>query len=475
MSHPPNIRPPLPDPMRPRQRRPAAAVAGIRRRHSILRLGLAAVCLLAAALQSTACSVTQSPAEAQPAGIQPASTPEADAASQRTAASPAQSAPLVTPVATAALIRPAAWSPDSRWLAYRASSQEQLDAAAGEAPEATWAFYDAVRGDACSRPDIEPVWNLTWEAPSVLLLSTSVDVRRSAPCGPLEPASPAPPSEAIAPAAASANGAFAARTDLLSAQAGVLHLQTTLTDLAEQRDVVQVEWSIDERLGDLGLGGEWIGPATFLIYESLEQGPLLLETSGTVVAVLPDRLGIDVIPSILGPEAYGWIARPSINTAAGTYHLLLSGVGQEANFPMAVLYHSEDGSHETLPYRHSWRDGFTPDGLWLLMDARPNEAGYETHQVWLRPLDTRTGEWVMLAERLDSDLWPPDMKSYAWQQGSQVHWQTFPAGDPLGTWEVAPYSARPAMISPDGCRLAAEGNIPGDWPAALFVWGRCSG
>ncbi len=208
------------------------------------------------------------------------------------------------------------------------------------------------------------------------------------------------------------------------------------------------------------MGGEWVGPSTFLLYETLEHGPLLLETTGAVRSVLSDLLGIRSVPSILGPEAYGWIARPSIDTATGSFHLLLSGVGEEARFPLAVLYHAEDGSQETLPYRHPWSDEFAPDGRWLLMDARPDDAGYEAHQVWIRPLEAADGDWTLLADRLDSDLWSLDMASYAWQHGSMVGWRTFPTGDLLGEWNTAPYAARPAMISPDGCRLAAEGNYP---------------
>ena len=336
-------------------------------------------------------------------------------------------------------------------------------------------LYDAIGNQSCTRADIEPEWHLTWEAPATLHLTTPDGVRRGGPCSAPGPVSTMQPSEPAAPSATSADGVFVAQTQILSTEAGVLHLQTTITDRAQQRAVVQVEWSIDERLGNLGLGGEWVGPSTFLLHETLEHGPLLLETTGAVRSVLSDLRGIRCVPSILGPEAYGWIARPSIDTATGSFQLLLSGVGEEARFPMAVLYHAENGSQETLPYRHPWRDGFTPDGRWLLMDARPDDAGYDAHQVWMRPVDAVGGGWTVLADRIESDIWSPDLASYAFQHGSVLRWQTFPSGELFGQWELAPYAARPVGTSPDGCRLAAEGNVAGEWEYAHFAVDRCSG
>ncbi len=472
MSDPRKGIPPLPEPDGLRQRRRLIASASPESRRVTLRAMLASLCLLAVGLQAAACRTEPSPARPVSAESHPAPTvgiaPAEDVL-------PTQPVAVATPVATAALIRPAIWSPDNRWLAFRASTQSQVEAAAGETPEATWRLYDALAETICSLPDIGPDWQLAWEGPDMLLLSSSDGLRRSAPCAAPGPASPVPASEPATTAAISADGAFAAQTDTLSTKPGVVRRQTTITDLAQQRVVVQAEWSIDERIGALGLGGEWVGPSTFLLYETAERGPLLLETSGEVQAVLSDLLQIHEVPSITGPDAYAWVARPAIDPAGPSFHLLLSGVGEEVRFPMAVLYHSKDGSHETLPYQHPWRDGFTPDGRWVLMDARPDDEGYEAHQVWIRPTDARTADWVVFADRLDNDLWSADMNSYAWQRGSQVHWQTFPAGEALGRWDVSPYAARPALISPDGCRLAAEGSIPGEWSAGLFVWDRCSG
>ena len=389
--------------------------------------------------------------------------------------SPTPTASAATPVATAALLRAVRWSPDSRWLAYLETDQAQLDQAIGAPPESTWVLYDATTGRSCTRPEIGVEWQLAWEPPATLHLTTPEGVRRSEPCGPLGPLSPSSGSATNQAAAGSPGGEFTAQTERLSADSGVLRLRTTLTNLARGTIVAQAAWTIDERLGDMGLGGEWVGPSTFLLSETLQQGPLLIETSGAVRPVLPDLFGLDSVPSILGPDAYGWVARPSIDWDAGVFHLLLSGVGEEAGFPPALLYHSQDASVETLPYRYPWRGGFTPDGRWLLMDARPEDAGYEAHQVWTRPLENREDDWLLLADRVDGDAWAPDMTSYAWLDGSRVSWRTFPEAQALGEWDADPYAAHPALISADGCRLAAEGNIPGTWDAGLFIWDRCTG
>jgi hypothetical protein len=385
---------------------------------------------------------------------------------------PSAAIPHTTSRATAASLRVEGWSPDSQWLAFRTSTQAQVDAAPGGLPEAEVVVLEAGTGRTCRRSDIPAAARLSWESPHTLLIAGSEGIQRWEPCGP-----PGPRTmmlmEPAASAARSSEGTYLAGTQERSHKSGILYLRTTITDIARGSVAGQVDWSVDERLGDLGLGGEWIGPTTFLLYETRERGPLLLETTGEVRPVLSDPLGVSPVPSPAGSGAYTWVAHPVIGAAQPGYHLLLSGLGEEAEFPLARLLHAESGRLETLPYRFPWRAGSTPDGRWLMMDARPDAGGYETHQIWIRPLEDINGQWTLLADRPDSDTWAPDMDSYAWQRGTHVVWQAFPSGAALSEWDVSPYAARPASISPDGCRLAAEGVVPGEWRAALFVWDRC--
>ncbi len=278
----------------------------------------------------------------------------------------------------------------------------------GTWPDGALRLYETSTRQPCVRAGIGSDCQLKWEPPDTLVLTSPDHIRRARPCDPFIQGSESAPRHPLPiSGTTSKDGALLAETRLDSTDSGILRLRTILMDRARQSEIARVDWSIDECLGDLGLGGEWVGPSTFLLYETLDRGPLLLEASGEVTALLPEILGLAAVPSITGPEGYGWMARPALDPSRAGFHLLLSGVGNEEAFPLAHLYHRENGRLEMLPYQHPWRGGFSPDGQWLLMDARPDDQGYEAHQVWIRPVDAIGGEWALLAERADADLWSP--------------------------------------------------------------------
>jgi hypothetical protein len=47
-----------------------------------------------------------------------------------------------------------------------------------------------------------------------------------------------------------------------------VNISTTILSISSGQVVNTVNWSIDERLGELGLGGEWVTDSQFLIYET---------------------------------------------------------------------------------------------------------------------------------------------------------------------------------------------------------------
>jgi WD40 repeat protein len=380
------------------------------------------------------------------------------------------------PLATAPAIRFAGWSPDSRWVAYWASSQEDVkDSAAYGSPAGTLHFVGAETGQICAASGIvarDRTAGVHWSADGAVVIITADGVFTGRPCQ-AEPYTPlvdyvaqdGPQSDP----ARSPDGRYRAATMLTGSQGGILTFETTLTARDGSQPLQLATWQIDERLGDYDLMGQWISQKQFLVYETLTEGPLILDVDEGIISVLSDLFGLTEVPSILDDRGFGLRAVAATSEEAQTYHLLLTGVGQEDSFPATMLYHAESGVVETLPYRYAWWTPFSADRQWLLMDERPNVDGYESHAIWIRGFEDVDGEWQLLATGVDSLLWSTDGTEMAFNDDAHITWQTFPDAASIGSWDTGEYWTRPVGWSPSGRFLAAEGNMPGEWKHGLFV------
>jgi hypothetical protein len=389
----------------------------------------------------------------------------------------------VEPFAAAAYIRFEGWSPDSRWLAYWLSSQEDVDhQLPGAMPGGTLHFADVATGQTCAAPQFHSETDqaacVDWVVDGRVVVVMGGQAFQGAPCqskpfaalADYAPAGEAPPGPALSP-----DGRQRAATALVSSANGVLTFQTILTDTVEMRPVQSVRWQIDERLGDYGLGGQWVSRTQFLIYETLDKGPLLVDVQRGTIPVLTDLFGMNAIPSILGEEAYSLHATAAPSVEPDMFHLAISGVGSEGNFPPVRLYHAESELVETLPYQKVW--GFSAKYKWLFLYEGVDQAGHEIgYNLWARRLEDTGGAWRLLAPAFDYLLWQTDESEMAFTQNeTSVVWQTFPAGEPLGRWHTDRYWVLPLAFSPDGRYLALVGNQPGLWQYGLFVLERLEG
>jgi len=389
------------------------------------------------------------------------------------------------PVVTAPFLRLGGWSSDGAWLAYWLSSPEDVTSQIEPWPPASLAFYNPLAVQDCPHPDLSSRLALymdEWTEAGEAVVRIGGEYYAVQPCSE-PPYSPLQDFQLIsAPApdpSVSPGGDIRAISSLLNSQQGVLGYATSLVNTADSRVVVSTTWQIDERLGDYSgyLGGEWLSSGQFLIHETLDQGPLILDPlEGRVVPVLQELFGQEEIPSIIGTEGYN-LHSAAIPTGQGdTYHLLLYGVGQEGSFPDARLYHAESGQVETLPYRYPYGSGSlqSPDGEeWLLMDSRPTVDGYETHAINFRGLDQLDGEWRLLAENVEGILWNGSGSQAVIAAGARLDWLTFPGLERLGSWLTRPYVAYPAAFSPESCWLAAVGSRPGEAGNGLFLLPGC--
>jgi hypothetical protein len=384
-----------------------------------------------------------------------------------------------TPLARAPAIHFAGWSPDSRWVAYWVSLQEDVDDylshGAPGFPAGTLHFTDVDTIVSCAAPASvtrDPGSTVQWSAEGAVMLVTPDGVLTGSPCqtDPYTTSSDyTPTDEEEVDLALSPDGRYRAATVLQSSEGGILTFETTIATHDGTQLLQTVAWQIDQRLGEYGLGGEWISRNQFLIYETLSAGPLLVGAHDGVIAVATELLGLQDIPSILDDEGYGLRAVAAPELEPDAFHLLLTGVGLEENHPAVMLYHANSEVTETLPYRAVWWTPFSADGEWLLMDERPEIDGYEGHAIWIRRVQDVGGEWQLLAAGVDSTLWNTEWTEMAFYDDAVVTWQTFPEAELIGRWDTSPFWTHPVAWSPDGRFLVTEGTVPGLWQYGLFV------
>jgi len=396
-----------------------------------------------------------------------------------TAVPPEPELPAATPAATSTYFLVAGWSPDSRWLAYWASTQEDIDAQLPAImPGGTLHFHEAITGETCAMSQFHTTYSreasVQWPDDGSVIVAIPEGTYRGRPCQP-EPftllTDYQPPQIEQSDPALSPDGRYRILSAQTASENGILTYETQLVSADDGQELAAVTWQIDERLGDYSgwLGGEWVSPTQFIIYETWQQGPLLLDVDRGVVPILTDLLSLDTIPSMADEAGFSLTARPVFSAETNAYHLLISGVGLEGNFPQARLYHSESGLVETLPYPHIyWPLG---QGTWIFLDSRPIVDGYETYEIWMRRLEVTGNEWQLLANDVDGILWSENKTEIVFtQRETAVIWQSFPGGETLGQWETSPYWTLPVAFSPDGRFVVTTGNNPGEMKYGLFIF-----
>lgn len=378
------------------------------------------------------------------------------------------------PVETAAAVRLASWSPGGEWLAYWGSTADDVSGDFYPSPPGELNFWNARSGQTCKYTELvatDENHRLDWLAEDEALAVVNGGSFQGEPCaGDFVPAQGTPQAGPVADPALSPGEEYRAETMVQEQSAGILRLRTNLLALPDIQVINSVEWQIDERLGALGLGGEWLAGNQFLIFETLGEGPLLATVSGQMVPIARDLFGIQALPSLLGPEGYNLRADgAAMDGTDDVYHLALYGVGSEAGFPPVRFYHSETGEVEEMPFQHLWSPAFSPDGAWLLLEEHTFQDGNERRALWTRPVDP-PGSPVQPYPAGWPVAWSPDWTRAAVVHDRQVSIYTFPGGQPLGDWSTGRYSAQELRWAPDGRSLAVPAAVPeAAWQQALFV------
>jgi len=262
----------------------------------------------------------------------------------------------------------------------------------------------------------------------------------------------------------SPTGVYAAETLVTGSGEGILQARTIIRSVGSGAELEGVDWTVDQRLGDLGLGGQWLTEDHFLIYETRERGPVLIQVGGEPVSVASEMIGTvhQPVPGVT------LAARGAAVAGTANYHLVLFGVGIEADFPAVRLYHSETGSIEELPFHHTWSPVFSPDGRWLLMRG-------EQEDVYLQPVDSaevdpeRAKTLRIVDDAAGPMPWSPNADRLAYNAGDLLQVLEVGSGQVTSRWQGEGYQLHPVDWSPDGSRLAALGTRLEGGQEGLFL------
>lgn len=374
------------------------------------------------------------------------------------------------------------WSPDGRWLAFWTADRYRYSQELWRSPQRL-NFLESATGRVCQQPNIQKTVDadqVFWQADSQAIVRTGGSVAIGQPCETLTAApsstyalpipspgeTPAwaepPPSEGYdspgpEDTVASLDGVFLATTIVAGNQAPEHSYTTRIRLAADGRVAAEATWQGNGGLGDMGTGGEWLPTNQFLIFYSLDRGPLLIDPDGTVVAIAPAIFGIQQSNSAATSGSY--IFATALIAADGkSWHLALTDGDRSA-----MLYHPESGKVETLPTKQLWKTPVRPDGGWLIAVGRYGSDG-SNDALWVRGLEE---------EHAALRLIPGSGRETHYNTAASPDWSHLAIGDPLagvidvirfpdgireGHWYLGGFRPDSRWWSPDGRFLAVAGS-----------------
>jgi hypothetical protein len=195
--------------------------------------------------------------------------------------------------------------------------------------------------------------------------------------------------------------------------------------------LTEATWQSNGGIGDMGTGGEWTADDQFLIFYSMDQGPILLQPDGTVLNVASDVFGLDLDAVTTQYEKLGQLHS---TLALDRKHVLLERPGNPV-----MLHHPETGASETLPTEGLMQPWFSPNLSWLFVNGLLKD-GKEDPGVWMRPIDGTNAEFQRLPGdrrgRTAADYFPSPNGAYLAILGfsNTVEIVSFPDLKSVGRW-----------------------------------------
>lgn len=378
----------------------------------------------------------------------------------------------VEPYIAAARLRFDSWSPDSQWLAYWFSDQD-------EAGSTSLVFANVNTGVVCQQaeivaPSLES-GSVSWQADGNVIVVSGLnqDAWIGAPCEAL--ASTENGSHPDEKGELSPNGRYHAVTTFTS-EGQLLHYTVTITDTIAHQNIITFSWkaSVHAVKG----GPSWLTNDLYLIGQTFQQGVLYLSLpNGQIGNVLTDLIGIETYDK----ETTWWVFSQS-QPSTGAYHLLLQWWGGSTAWSPLLLYHGERDQVEELPFykaRHfspsntSALSGFSPDGQWLIVGhlvEGGDPANDPGQDYWVRPVDPPGGSFVQVVNQaVLGGLSSHGHRLALFHDNSLIQIVSFPEGEMLSQWPIPGYDVDRLWWSPDDARLALWGIDVESGQEVLFV------
>lgn len=382
----------------------------------------------------------------------------------------------IEPLIVAPQILFAGWSPMGDWFAFHtftAEQDEKLDLIVEgpiSYPPASLHFYHVPFGQSCQYPRPVEVGNgsPTWLPDGKVLLQVSGTWFQGTPCsddfsivGDPEFLQTHLPDPGLSP-----KGTYRAER-VYECRDGFVDNTLSITRVATGEQVNHIDWLDEALIGscwDQSPGGQWVEDDIFLIPQTLEQGPLLVEAGQRITQIAPDLFGEPISPC--SEESCRLYHAFSIR-AEGSQdpHFLLAAGDRYEQEREYRLYHPENGEIEKLPYPAIWWPGHSPDGDWLLMDDQPGEH----NTLWIRRIDPPEGAFRLFITGVRFLTWSASGQKVATTgRDSRISTFSFPEGSASGSWHMHDYDPGP-IWSPDEENIVLIGSTEGEYGLSVVA------
>lgn len=382
----------------------------------------------------------------------------------------------IEPLVSAPWILFAGWSPNGEWFAFHTFTAEQeeelnlIPEGPVSYPPTSLHFYQVPSGQSCVYPRPVNVGNgsPTWLPDGKVLLHVSGTWFQGMPCKDdfSKVRDPAFIQAHLPDPGLSPQGTYRAER-VYECRNDLVHNSLAITREATGEQVNLIRWLDEALIGscwDQSLGGYWVNDDLFLIPQTLDQGPLLVEAGQGTTQIVTELFGRQITPcNEESCRLYHAFAIQSEGSQDS--HYLLAAGDRYWQSREYLLYHPENGEIERLPFPEIWWPGHSPDGNWLLMDDRPGEH----HTLWIRRVDPPEKPFRLFIPGVHSLVWSPSGQKIAitgWNRIISVF--SFPQGTALGSWDMDKYDLEPVW-SPDEKNIVLIGSTAREYALSIVT------